>query len=598
MLHVSRSILSSEQTSSSSFLVTKRYKGRRLPYMVRKPKIIVKFNKQGNIKYPTKVKGWNSEDLSSFNIWLKKIVNEDVGREGVDKRGSLSFLQNRVNDELKVRYGLAKVNATRRRVKRKLLTAKKRAVNRRAKKMEKWQHNEDMKEDRIVRYYTRQDEINRGVQFSWKRFVTFQNELRRKPVEIGTEEEFTERIKDAMKVHYWHGPKSAWTAINGNEGYQTRRRYEIEDPALYEARRAAFVSTMIEEREYFIEKRHEELEIAKEYDRTRDKKLRDHEKRVEVWNDVYSKWTESNKVLKRMKKEYKEQRDLVFKKARIEFLKAISEDKDKWVESPDECRFLRFKFKEGVTFPWPGKKPVDPFDVNDEEFETYHKDEDWIDDAEGDEEEGEIYNAPEGVDDVDDFIQMGEANFEAPQYDRPSGLNLDDNTYDEIQDFKKWASEKGLDESVYGSVDGLSKEDFEELKELMEKDQYEEAGKPEKKTKVTRELPMGYEDIERLIPDLEQFGEALQGTNPDEIDLSNLDIRKIQQLASHFGYDTDKRTSLQNNIENLRDLGTDKFDEDFELDDTEPHQNLDDDFDDDEFDDDDFDYDDEKPHTQ
>ena len=54
-------------------------------------------------------------------------MSDELGKEGVDKRGSMSYLQGKVNDQMKMRYGLAKVPMLRKRRKNKFRISKKRA---------------------------------------------------------------------------------------------------------------------------------------------------------------------------------------------------------------------------------------------------------------------------------------------------------------------------------------------------------------------------------------------------------------------------------------------------------------------------------------
>jgi len=86
-------------------------------------------------------------------------------------------------------------------------------------------------------------------------------------------------------------------------------------------------------------------------------KLDNHNKKVEHWNKIYSEWLSQNNQLKGLKAEYARTRNKFQEEARKEYLRAIEEDVNKWVHTPEECRFLRFKFKEGITFPFNPSSP-------------------------------------------------------------------------------------------------------------------------------------------------------------------------------------------------------------------------------------------------
>lgn len=70
------------------------------------------------------------------------------------------------------------------------------------------------------------------------------------------------------------------------------------------------------------------------------------------WNATIGAWHKKNNHLRVLKAEYMTKRKEALSDARKEFLNALADDVGKWVESPNECRFMRFRFAEGVNFPY------------------------------------------------------------------------------------------------------------------------------------------------------------------------------------------------------------------------------------------------------
>jgi len=65
-------------------------------------------------------------------------------------------------------------------------------------------------------------------------------------------------------------------------------------------------------------------------------------------------------LIDKLNVDYIRKKEEIGKETRREYLRAIDEESDRWVDSPDECRFLRFKFKEGITYPY----NIDPDEKN------------------------------------------------------------------------------------------------------------------------------------------------------------------------------------------------------------------------------------------
>jgi len=70
------------------------------------------------------------------------------------------------------------------------------------------------------------------------------------------------------------------------------------------------------------------------------------------WNDTMGQWLKENNDLCLAKFKFFAKRELILANSRREFLQAIQDEQDLWVDTPSECRFLRFRFSDDVqTFP-------------------------------------------------------------------------------------------------------------------------------------------------------------------------------------------------------------------------------------------------------
>jgi len=161
--------------------------------------------------------------------------------------------------------------------------------------LDKWNSLEDMKEDKIIREWTRRDNVSHGQVFSFKKFMASQRLMRMKPIEIGSEEDFLKKIEEDQKVYLKNGPRSAIIRKSGHENYLTRRQYEIENPIIYELRRKARVTFLVEQREGAINKRIVELKIKTNKEKRQIERLEGNRKRNEHWDNVYGEWRAKKK---------------------------------------------------------------------------------------------------------------------------------------------------------------------------------------------------------------------------------------------------------------------------------------------------------------
>lgn len=109
---------------------------------------------------------------------------------------------------------------------------------------------------------------------------------------------------------------------------------------------------MVDEREEAIAEARWRADIEAAKQKKLLERQEEFQKHMLHWNATIGAWHEKNNHLRMLKAEYMTQRKQALSRARTEFLNALSDDIGKWVESPSECRFQRFRFVEGVQFPY------------------------------------------------------------------------------------------------------------------------------------------------------------------------------------------------------------------------------------------------------
>jgi len=161
---------------------------------------------------------------------------------------------------------------------------------------------------------------------------------------------------DLQQNYLFWGPKERYTVYRKPIGYTHKIRRDIVDPWLYELRRKGKVMELVQEREEAIARRKWEAMLAERRQKRLEERQADFEKQLVYWNSTVGEWHRENNTLRRLKEEYMNHRRSLEAVARAEFLEILDTDSEKWVESPNECRFLRFRFSDDVVFPNPKNK--------------------------------------------------------------------------------------------------------------------------------------------------------------------------------------------------------------------------------------------------
>lgn len=229
---------------------------------------------------------------------------------------------------------------------------KKRADTKLARKTLLWNQNEDDKEFKVQRDMARELRDERGEQFSFRKFVKEWREARKAPLVIQDEETFERYLEEQKHKMYVNGPSIVRQPVSKKAGYLRRYRVEILEPLMYELKRKAYITKLVQDREDAIkQKKIVEEQAVKKAKRQEEKKARTAERNA-YWERVLGEWHKENDRLIALKREYFVARQKVFSEARKEFLTAMNADVHLWEESPDECKFLRFQFGQGVKFPF------------------------------------------------------------------------------------------------------------------------------------------------------------------------------------------------------------------------------------------------------
>jgi len=301
---------------------------------------------------PTKIVGWSEEELETFKDWYKKKSVQILRQEGMERSLALARLKQELDNYVKIKWG-RKTRLMKEKTNLKRVKERKRRYDRlKVKNLEFWNSREDAKEHRIIRELTRRDDISRGEPYSFQEYIRRLRIIRKKPFTITSEEEFKKLLDEDIEKNYRIGPKSAHKHRNVNESYTTRRQIEVEDPIIFEIRRKARVAQLVEERENAIKERVDLIKLSEYRSRKNEIDIQNYNTRMGHWNNVFNEWMDRHKKINELRAEYHKKRLEVISLARQEYLRAIDEDVSKWVYTPDECRFMRFKFKPGVVFPY------------------------------------------------------------------------------------------------------------------------------------------------------------------------------------------------------------------------------------------------------
>lgn len=311
-------------------------------------------NPDGTIKEPTSIRGYDPDEVARYNKWLKRAVvrvSRSMGASSGDR-----FLEN-MNKEIKhyiatdwgIKSSILRAEARRRRAIR--VKAKRNKLL--WKKLNEWNKMEDMKENKVLRDRKRKEGVENKQVFSFTRFLREEREKKKKPYTILPEDQFRQLLDKKLETELFWGPKSAHVK-RGNRPMGFFRKFlgEVYDPWEYEIKRRGLIQELVDEREEAIAQQKWKADLAAAREKRLQERQEDFQKHMLHWNATIGAWHKKNNHLRMLKAEYMTKRKEALSRARGEFLNALSDDLGKWVESPNECRFLRFRFVEGVKFPY------------------------------------------------------------------------------------------------------------------------------------------------------------------------------------------------------------------------------------------------------
>jgi len=128
---------------------------------------------------------------------------------------------------------------------------------------------------------------------------------------------------------------------------------DVIDPFLHEIRRRGRIAKLVEEREDAIARAKWRETVEKQ----RETRLKERQEKFvkvqEHWNKVLGAWHKENNMYRVMKQEYMEQREALKTRAREEFLESLGSTVHMWQNTPQECRFRRFRI---ISVDWPYNK--------------------------------------------------------------------------------------------------------------------------------------------------------------------------------------------------------------------------------------------------
>jgi hypothetical protein len=157
--------------------------------------------------------------------------------------------------------------------------------------------------------------------------------------------------EDKLK-NFVRGPSALRRKLHNRMSYETRFRLEVGEPLLYHLKRKAHLTKMVREREQAIREKKLAEELAERRAVSSARKAEKRAERKAYWDKVLGEWHLEQARLADLKRKYFLARQDVYDKARQEWLTALNEDVELWKETPDECKYMRFVFGEGVKFPF------------------------------------------------------------------------------------------------------------------------------------------------------------------------------------------------------------------------------------------------------
>jgi hypothetical protein len=317
--------------------------------LIKKAHVRAKFDDKVELILPKEIPGLKfPEDFDRLRKVVKKAM--DLTTEDQKKDAAQKALDNFVQGKWGLRMAAFKAQTRH----RKYMRRKDRYTKVPKQSLSRWNSIEDMKENKIIRDAERAAREARGEPFSFKKFLRAYRESKKTPYKILDDESFDQMLQHEIQTYLWRGPPK--TRIPATASYSVRQYYEQWLPAVYELRRRSRIAELIETRERAIDER----KVNEEMEQKRAAKLAEKAKlkaeRIAYRTAVESEWHAENNKLKALKREYRLAREDVYAQARSEFLEAMQDDFDKWKETPNECKYLRFEFVEGVQWP-PRKTP-------------------------------------------------------------------------------------------------------------------------------------------------------------------------------------------------------------------------------------------------
>lgn len=292
---------------------------------------------------------WKPEKIEKMNKFIHKSY-EQVRHLPEGER--LPSLQGMLDEYIGAMWGaqVARWRHVARRSRR--YRQKKRADTKLARKTLMWNRTEDDKEAKVRSELAHDLRVERGEAFSFRRFVKEYREAKKKPLVIQDEETFDKFLEEQRQTMYIRGPRLVRQPVSPRAGYARRYKVEVLEPLIYELKRKAHITHLVQQREEAIKAKKVAEEIA---ERRAERDAAAEGKRIErraYWEKVQGEWHAENDRLIALKREYFLAREKVYAEARKEFLTAMNADVHLWEESPEECKFMRFQFGEGVQFPF------------------------------------------------------------------------------------------------------------------------------------------------------------------------------------------------------------------------------------------------------
>eukprot|EP01121_Diplochlamys_sp_Union-15-3_P014650 TRINITY_DN469_c0_g1_i2.p1 TRINITY_DN469_c0_g1~~TRINITY_DN469_c0_g1_i2.p1 ORF type:complete len:352 (+),score=50.28 TRINITY_DN469_c0_g1_i2:51-1106(+) len=313
-----------------------------------KPRVKFILTEAAELILPEKVKGYTNRDMKDFRDYIRD--NFEIVGPMDAKVEALKVIKDFKDLKFTKDQAVRRAHGKRRRD----LRQKKRLIRKGELRNRLWQEAEDAKEYRILRDMMRTEREKRGEPFVFKRFLRAYQDFHRKPYPYLSHDAaaFWPIAKKDMESNFKRGPIYITQRTTGEENYKTRFRYEVWEPFWYELRRKVRLTTMIKHHQDMI-KEHQQRETLKEGRIQKAlRKRQSHEERVAHWGKVIGDWFTENNKLKALKNEYRVMQEGILSKSRREFLLAMNQKVNLWTESPDECKYLRFQFGEGIKFPY------------------------------------------------------------------------------------------------------------------------------------------------------------------------------------------------------------------------------------------------------